>query len=73
MLPLIGDAGEDCNNGTVLSRGIVVIPGTTGTLLLNNVPAPPPAIPAPPSLTLTLTGLAGAGLYLARRKFARPN
>src|SRR5258708_4210182 len=31
----------------------------------------PPGIPEPPSSILTLTGLAGAGLYQARRIFAR--
>ena len=70
-LPQIGDAGEDCNNNTVLSRGIVVIPGVLGTLLLHDVPAPPSGIPLPPAWTLGLTGLAGAGLYQARRRFAR--
>jgi hypothetical protein len=33
--------------------------------------SPPPATPVPPSLVLVLTGLAGAGLYRVRRKFAR--
>jgi hypothetical protein len=33
----------------------------------------PPATPAPPSLILSLTGLAGLGLYMARRKFASSN
>ena len=31
----------------------------------------PSAVPVPPSLLLALTGLAGAGLYRVRRKFAR--
>jgi hypothetical protein len=70
-LPLIGDAGEDCNNGTVLSRGIVVIPGVLGSLLLHDVPIP--GIPLPPTLILSLTGLASAGLYHVRRKYVRSN
>jgi hypothetical protein len=70
-LPQIAVAGEDCNNNTVLSRGIVIVPGILGNILLHDVPAPPPGVPLPPALILSLTGLAGAGLYQARRRFAR--
>jgi hypothetical protein len=52
------------------SSKFYLIPGSTGeTILLHDVPASPPATPAPPSLILVLTGLAGAGLFMARRKF----
>jgi hypothetical protein len=40
-----------------------------GTLLLSPTPA---GTPLPPSIILTLTGLAGAGLLTARRRSARP-
>jgi len=42
----------------------------TGTVLFSQSP---PATPLPPSIILTLTGLAGVGLLAARRKLARPS
>ncbi|MBI4902479.1 MAG: hypothetical protein HY820_02510 [Acidobacteria bacterium] len=41
VLPQISLAGEDCNNNTVLARGIVVVPGVTARILLHDVPEPP--------------------------------
>ena len=65
-----------------LSKDINATSGINGTAALSqatntfsNTPAPPgpTAVPLPPSLLLTLTGMAGTGVYMARRKFARPN
>lgn len=39
---------------------------------VTGTPAVLPSTPAPPSLLLTLSGLAAAGLVLARKKWARP-
>jgi hypothetical protein len=51
--------------GPVGIFGSIVQIINTGTLLLSPTP---PGTPLPPSIILTLTGLAGAGLLAARRK-----
>jgi hypothetical protein len=55
--------------------GTAFVATTVGSIAvqvnLNVGGATPPGIPAPPSLILTLTGLAGAGLYQARRIYSR--
>jgi hypothetical protein len=65
---LIGFAGDDCNNGTVLSRGIVVIPGTFGFLLLHDIPSPRDTFTA--NIDLEFDRIDGAGLHEARRRFS---
>jgi hypothetical protein len=58
-----------CSFG-VPNNALIVIPGTTEpTILLHDVPGQPIATPLPPTLLLTLTGVAGAGLYEARRRW----
>jgi hypothetical protein len=52
---------------------ITIVPGSLVDTALLTPAAPPPATPSPPSFVLVLTGLAGAGLYQARRKFAQVN
>jgi hypothetical protein len=72
-LPQVSNQGEDCNNNTVLLRGIIIVPPFGGNpILLHDVPAQPPPTPLPPTLILSLTGLAGLGLYQAWRKIGRP-
>ena len=53
-LPFVGIAGEDCNGGVTIQRGIVVVPGTTLTILLHDVPAVvnPPTNPTVSPATL---------------------
>jgi hypothetical protein len=68
-LPQVAQAGEECNNGLTSARGVVIVPGTTGALLLHDVPPPPSGIPLPPSVTLSLTGLAAAAAYAGRRRW----
>jgi hypothetical protein len=66
-------------NATLLSAGPYVGTVVVNTLVgqfsfqvnLTVIGGTPPGVPAPPSLILMLTGLAGAGLYQARRIFAR--
>jgi hypothetical protein len=72
-LPQINQAGEECNNGLTSARGIVVVPGTTSTILLHDVPSQPSAVPLPPSLILSLTGLAAVGVYEAKRRLLMGN
>jgi hypothetical protein len=75
----IGAGAVDFDTLTLSRVTISRTATTTNTFLTTTVyevdgfPAGgPAATPAPPSLILALTGLAGAGLYLATRKFARP-
>jgi hypothetical protein len=55
------------------TASVIVFPGSAVDSALLTPAAPPPTTPLPPSLILVLTGLAGAGLYQVRRKFARAN
>ena len=57
-------------NGTALAADAnspTNFAGTAGTIPQST---PPPATPAPASLILVFTGLAGAGLYLARQRLS---
>jgi hypothetical protein len=68
--PAVVSDGFDTSEVTI--GFITVVPGSAvDTALLT--PATPPPVPLPPSFALILTGLAGAGLYQVRRKFARAN
>jgi hypothetical protein len=51
---------------------ITLVPGSAIDTALLTPAAPPSATPLPPSSFLVLTGLAGVGLYQARRKLSYP-
>src|SRR5262249_25543195 len=68
-LPQVAQAGEECNNGQTVQRGVVIVPGTTSTILLHDVPSQPGAVPLPPSVVLSLTGLAVVGVGEGRRRW----
>ena len=58
-----------CPNG-VPNNQLIIVPGINGpTILLHDVPGQPSPTPLPPALLLTLTGVAGAGLYETRRRW----
>jgi hypothetical protein len=59
--------GYDASKGIGIPRPVTPVPFDTALL----TPVAPPATPLPPTFVLVLTGLAGAGLYQVRRKFAR--
>ena len=68
-LPQVNIAGEECNNGLTANRGVVIVPGTTSTILLHDVPSQPSPVPVPPSVILSMTGLGVVGAYEGRRRW----
>ncbi|HYL77553.1 MAG TPA: hypothetical protein VEU96_25290 [Bryobacteraceae bacterium] len=70
----VAPGGIDFDTRTLTQATVSQTVTTTNTFLTTQVyeldAGQPPATPAPPSLILTLTGLATAGLFAAKRKFA---
>ena len=57
------------NETPILTPFIIIVPGTSTTILLHDVPGQPSPTPLPPSVILTMTGLAGVGVYETRRRW----